>query len=162
MGRDFTERSGDALGHVLGGGSVGVQKEQSEFVTAEACGQIAGPAVDTKRGGDALKGMIAREMSHSVVNSLEIIQVKQNKSETGRRAFGSQHFMLEGVEEGAVVCESGKAVMGGLVASLFFCSTLFCGIEGQANAADDKVCRIAQWLNGHIESAILALQFELG
>src|SRR5580704_4770402 len=94
-------------------------QDESEFIAAIARGGIDSAAMNAQDGGQAAEGSAADEMTEAVVDFFQAIEIEKQNGERPAGAVGALSFILENVEEAAVIGEAGERIADGKMANLF-------------------------------------------
>ncbi len=109
----------NAIGDALRFGVFRFWQHESKLIAAVACGGINGAAMNAQDGGKAAERAAANEMTEAVVDFFQTIQIEKQDGEGPAGAVGALGFVLEDVEEPAIVGEAGERIADGEMADLF-------------------------------------------
>ncbi len=106
----------DAIGDIFDHSGVGVDDENGEFVATVTGGDISRATLFLHDAGETLESAVAGQVTESVVDALEVVQIEQKEAEGLMAAVGAADFRFEMVKEFAIVGEAGEPVVGCLIA----------------------------------------------
>src|SRR5580704_17867059 len=109
----------NAIRYVLGFFVLRFRQNEREFIAPIARGGIDGAAMNAQNGGEAAERAAANEMAEAIINFLQTVQIQEQNGERPARSVGTLGFILEDVEEFAVIGEARERVAYGDMADLF-------------------------------------------
>src|SRR5712692_5643526 len=115
VGHDFADAICDAARFVF----LRLRENQGEFVAAVSRGGIDGAAVNAENIGEAADGAAADEMTVTIVDYLQAVEIKQQHREVPAGAIGALRLVLKNIEQAAVVGEAGERITDGQMVNLF-------------------------------------------
>jgi len=94
-------------------------QDESEFIAAIACSGIDGAAMNAQDSSQAAKSAAADQMAELVVDFFQAVKIEEQNGKGAASAVGALGFILEDVEQAAVVSEAGERIADGEMADLF-------------------------------------------
>src|SRR4029077_3825379 len=94
-------------------------QDKSELIATVARGGIDGAAMNAQKGGQAAEGAAADQMAVAVVDFFQAVEIEEQNGEGPAGPVGAFGFVLEHVEEPAVVGQTGERVADSEMADLF-------------------------------------------
>jgi hypothetical protein len=114
LGHDYANAIRDMLRFFV----LRLGQNESELIAAVTRGGIDSTAMNAQDGGQAAKGSAADEMTEAVVNFLQAVEIEEQDGEGPAGAVGALGFVLEDVEEPAVIGEPGERIADSEMADL--------------------------------------------
>jgi len=96
-----------------------LRQNESELIAPVARGGIDGTAMNAQDGGEAAQGAAANEMAEAIIDFFQAVEIEKQNGEGPAGAIGALGFILEDVEETAIVGEASERVADGEMADLF-------------------------------------------
>jgi len=135
----------DAIGDALGIFFFRFGKDESEFIATVAGGGVNGAAMNAESIRDAAESAAASEMTESVVDFFEAIEIEEQDGERPLGTIGALGFVFEDVEKLAVIGEAGERIANGQMANLFEEA----GVVQKSAAESDGVTENGEALREH-------------
>ena len=95
------------------------RQNESKLVATIARGGVDGAAMDAQDRRESAESAAANQMAEAVVDFLQAVEIEQQDSEGPAGAVGALGFVLEDIEEPAVIGKAGERVADGEMADLF-------------------------------------------
>jgi len=114
IGENFADAIGNTMGVVL----FRFRENEGEFIAAVARGGINGAAMNAEDIGKAADGAAANEVAIAIVDSLQAIEVEKQHGEGPAGAIGALCFILEDIEQSAVIGQASEWVANGQMVDL--------------------------------------------